>query len=110
MSLTKEQIANAVNLIDAICQDPNSEPFLEPVAWKELELIDYPQIVKNPMDLGTVKNRLVTGKYATYEDFFTEIQQIWENCKLYNMAGSDIYRICERMERSARREINKFRS
>lgn len=110
MSLSKEQIANAVNLIEAICLDPNSEPFLEPVAWKELELIDYPQIVKNPMDLGTVKSRLLAGEYATYEDCFAEIQLIWDNCKLYNMAGSDIYRICERMERSARRELNKFRS
>ncbi len=73
MSLTKEQITNAVNLIEAICQDPNSEPFLEPVAWKDLELIDYPQIVKNPMDLGTVKNRLVTGNIATYEELFAEI-------------------------------------
>ena len=38
-----------------------------------------------------------------------DIQLIWDNCKLYNMAGSDIYRICERMERGARRELNKFR-
>lgn len=42
MSLSKEQIANAVNLIEAICQDPNSVPFLEPVDWKELGLTDYP--------------------------------------------------------------------
>ena len=37
------------------------------------------------------------------------MQLIWDNCKLYNMAGSDIYRICERMERAARRELNKYR-
>ena len=110
MSLSKGQIQNTINLIENICQDPNSEPFLEPVAWKELELLDYPAIVKNPMDLGTVKTRLIDGEYATYEDCFVEIQLIWDNCKLYNMAGSDIYRICERMERSARRELNKFRS
>ena len=44
-----------MKLIDVISSDPNAEAFLEPVDWKELELLDYPDIVKNPMDLGTVK-------------------------------------------------------
>jgi hypothetical protein len=30
-------------------------PFLEPVMWKEWGLLDYPKVIKNPMDLGTVK-------------------------------------------------------
>ena len=29
--------------------------FLKPVPWKEWNLSDYPDIVKKPMDLGTVK-------------------------------------------------------
>ncbi len=61
------------------------------------------------MDLATVKENLSKGIYPTFDAFFAEIQLIWDNCKLYNMMGSDIYKICERMERSARREINKFR-
>ena len=40
----------AVALIDAISADPYSEPFLEPVEWKELGLLDYLTIVKKPMD------------------------------------------------------------
>lgn len=30
------------------------EPFREPVAWKEWGLDDYPKIIKQPMDLGTI--------------------------------------------------------
>ena len=30
-------------------------PFLEPVLWKEWGLVDYPKVIKHPMDLGTVK-------------------------------------------------------
>ena len=28
---------------------------MNPVPWKEWKLFDYPEIVKNPMDLSTVK-------------------------------------------------------
>lgn len=32
-----------------------SAPFKEPVDWQGLGLTDYPIIVQNPMDLGTIK-------------------------------------------------------
>lgn len=57
------------------------------------------------MDLLTVKEKLMAGKYGTYEEVFGEVQLIWDNCKLYNMAGSEIYKICERMEKTAKRMV-----
>lgn len=36
-------------------------------------LLDYPQIVKNPMDLGTIKEGIMSGKYSTYEEVFNDI-------------------------------------
>ncbi len=62
------------------------------------------------MDLGTVKSKLLRGEFETCDEFLGYIQLIWDNCKTYNMAGSEIYKICERMEKSSRREISKFRS
>lgn len=41
---------------------------------KELGLLDYPQIVKRPMDFSTIKKTLQKGgKYETYEDVFSEV-------------------------------------
>lgn len=40
------------------------EPFKEPVDWERLELLDYPDIVKNPMDLGTLK--VFSFLYSSY--------------------------------------------
>jgi hypothetical protein len=108
-TLTQEQVKSCLQLIDVISSDPNAEAFLTPVEWEELGLMDYPTIVKNPMDLQSVRDNLESDKYDTFEKCFADIQLIWDNCRLYNRAGSDIYRICERMERSARRELNKFR-
>lgn len=61
------------------------------------------------MDLQTIKQKLASNSYDSVDACFADVQLIWDNCKLYNMAGSDIYRICERMERAARRELNKYR-
>lgn len=33
------------------------DAFLEPVDWKALGLTDYPIVIKQPMDLGTIKVR-----------------------------------------------------
>ena len=107
--LSKDQIQSALNLLETVSADPNAQPFLEPVDWQELDLLDYPKIVKNPMDLGTVKAKLLKGEYQTLEEFIAQIQLIWDNCKSYNMAGSVIYKICERMERSYNRELSKFK-
>jgi hypothetical protein len=41
-----------------------SQPFLEPVDWKALGIPDYPTIIKNPMDLGTISKKLKENKYT----------------------------------------------
>jgi len=63
------------------------------------------------MDFATIKNALLKGgKYITFDDVFAEIQLIWDNCKTYNMAGSEIYKLAEYMEKLSKRTIQKFRS
>ncbi len=62
------------------------------------------------MDFNTLKTNLLDGKFTTYEDFLSDLQLIWDNCKLYNMIGSEIYKLAERMEKMSRREIQKFKS
>jgi hypothetical protein len=76
----------------------------------ELALLDYPNIVKRPMDFDTLKKNLLAAKFSTYEEYLLDLQLIWDNCKLYNMAGSEIFKLSERMEKMSRREIQKFKS
>lgn len=40
-----------------------SEWFLEPVDYVKLALVDYPRIIKRPMDLGTIRKKLEGGTY-----------------------------------------------
>ena len=75
----------------------------------ELGLNDYPEIIKNPMDLKKVRKNLTRGKYKIYQDFFKDINLIWENCKQYNKQGSDIFALADHMDKLSKRLINEFR-
>lgn len=53
--VTKEENAKITQIIEAIEADPKSLDFLEPVDTVSLGLDDYLTIIKNPMDISTVK-------------------------------------------------------
>lgn len=75
----------------------------------DLGLNDYPELIKKPMDLSTLRKNLAKGRYKRYEEFFKDIQLIWDNCKTYNIQGSDIYKQAEGLEKISKRFVNKFK-
>lgn len=97
--MNQEQISKHLNTLNILCQDKDSFLFLMPVNFIELQLHDYPYIVKRPMDLGTVRANLASGLISSKEEFVSEVNLIWKNCKLYNLDGSEIYRKAEKMEK-----------
>ena len=76
-----------------IMKNPAAGAFLIPVDWKALKLPTYPKIVKTPMDLGTVQQKLESARYNKVEDFIGDVEQVWKNAKLFNLEGSDIYEV-----------------
>ena len=66
----------------------NSAEFRYPVNYEALGLLDYPLIIKKPMDLSTANNNLKNGKYKYIEECLNDIQLIWDNCKHFNAEGS----------------------
>lgn len=69
---------------------PEGGAFRTPVDWKTMGLLDYPQIIKHPMDLGTIKSNLEAGKYSSKEEVAADIRLVWTNCMLYNTDGSEV--------------------
>jgi hypothetical protein len=53
--ITKEEVTKLKEIIEGIEADPKAYDFLEPVDHQGLGLFDYTTIVKNPMDLSTIK-------------------------------------------------------
>ena len=71
-------------------------------------LTDYPLIVKNPMDLGSVKKKLVNSKYQFVEEALDDIQLVWDNCKIYNQAGSWIHTIADKLDKMCKKMIKNY--
>uniref|UniRef100_A0A1A9VP08 PHD finger protein 10 n=1 Tax=Glossina austeni TaxID=7395 RepID=A0A1A9VP08_GLOAU len=66
----------------------HSWPFLLPVNTKQFPT--YRKIIKNPMDLSTIKKRLQDLSYKSREDFCVDVRQIFDNCEMFNEDDSPV--------------------
>lgn len=55
---------------------------LYPESYEDLP--DYRDVVKTPMDLELMAEKLDRGEYLTSEDFLKDIELIRDNCYEYN--------------------------
>jgi hypothetical protein len=56
---------------------------------------DYFEIIKNPMDFGTIKERLDSNFYLFANQFKADVELVFYNCFLYNPDDLPITRICQ---------------
>ncbi len=71
--LTKEEYISLDQILISLSKEKEAENFQFPVNYKELKLIDYPTIIKKPMDLGTIKEKLQEGKYKSSKSCLDDI-------------------------------------
>jgi len=73
-------------------------PFLKPVDAEGLGLHDYYEIIKKPMDLGTVKRKMEERDYRSAQEFAEDVRQIFHNCYRYNPADSDVAKMGRKLQ------------
>lgn len=88
--MSREETNKALLFLKHLETQPEAYEFLYPVDYKTLGLDDYPLIIKNPMDLSTVKKKVKSGKYSNLSEVVADVSLIWDNCRTYNMVGSVI--------------------
>ncbi|PIN02476.1 hypothetical protein CDL12_25010 [Handroanthus impetiginosus] len=71
--------------------------FNTPVDVVKLNIPDYFDVIKNPMDLGTIKSKLTAGKYSSPLDFLADVRLTFTNAKTYNPPGTDVHIMAETM-------------
>jgi Bromodomain/HMG (high mobility group) box/Chromo (CHRromatin Organisation MOdifier) domain len=88
-------------VLDRLCNDGFANIFLEPVDTNTFP--DYEEIVDQPMDLGTIREKLRTKKYMAPENFARDMRRVWNNCKVYNQHGSAIWFVADYMSKQFER-------
>jgi bromodomain-containing factor 1 len=79
--------------------EPYSYPFLAPVDAIALNIPDYPKIIKHPMDLGTIDNKLKEQQYANADEFHSDVKLVFKNCYKYNGVDSPIAGLAKQLEK-----------
>ncbi|GJN21509.1 hypothetical protein PR202_gb08991 [Eleusine coracana subsp. coracana] len=68
-----------------------SHIFNVPVDVEKLNIPDYRDIIKHPMDLGTVKSKLDSGSYKSPLDFAADVRLTFNNAMTYNPRGHAVH-------------------
>lgn len=105
--ITDEEIKKLEKIFDTIERDNQAYEFLAPVDYVALNILDYPKIITHPMDLGTVKKNLLNGEYKIFQDFMSDLNLIWKNCRTYNLPGSEIVKMANHCDKKMKSLIDK---
>ena len=105
--ITDDEIKKLEKIFDTIERDNQAYEFLAPVDYVALNILDYPKIITHPMDLGTVKKNLLNGEYKIFQDFMSDLNLIWKNCRTYNLPGSEIVKMANHCDKKMKSLIDK---
>ncbi|CAN8251793.1 unnamed protein product [Cochlearia groenlandica] len=78
-------------LLDRLWSHKKAWPFRAPVDPVLLNIPDYFTLIKHPMDLGTIRNRLHKDEYSSPMDFAADVRLTFSNSMVYNPPGNQYH-------------------
>ncbi|KAJ7242351.1 hypothetical protein B0H12DRAFT_1132403 [Mycena haematopus] len=82
--------------------------FLKPV--KPAQVPGYSDLIKRPMDLGTMAVKVQRGRYRSLEDFAEDFRLVTGNAKIFNPPGSIYHTEADKLEVWGLDQISKAAS
>lgn len=79
--------------------EPAGEPFRKPVDVVKYGCFDYYYYVKHPIDLSTIRDRLVNHQYKDAWRFVADIQLMLANAYLFNKKGTPVYEYTNKLSK-----------
>ncbi|KAG1943261.1 bromodomain-containing protein 3a isoform X4 [Pimephales promelas] len=73
-------------------------PFYKPVDAEALELHDYHDIIKHPMDLSTVKKKMDSREYQDAQSFAADVRLMFSNCYKYNPPDHEVVAMARKLQ------------
>lgn len=85
-------------MVRTLLKHEDAWPFAKPVDTVKLNIPDYFDIIKHPMDLGTIKTQITNGHYDTVDALADDIRLVFINTRTYNKPDSDICIMAKNVE------------
>ncbi|XP_072244856.1 bromodomain testis-specific protein [Leuresthes tenuis] len=73
-------------------------PFYTPVDAVALGLHDYHDIIKQPMDLSTVRKKMDQREYAHAKEFAADVRLMFSNCYRYNPPAHEVVYMARKLQ------------
>jgi len=85
------------SLVHLVASHPDARPFVDAINPEEVP--DYYDVIKDPLYLELIKERVDGGEYyATLEMFAADFRLMFNNCRLYNAPDTVFFKCATRLE------------
>ena len=75
-----------------------ADPFLVKVDPVALNIPTYFNVIRQPMDFGTIQQKLNQGEYESAREFDQDAQLVFANCYKFNPAGHPIHEVGKQLQ------------
>ena len=79
-------------------QHRHSLPFREPVDAVKLEVPNYYDVIKEPMDFGTIERKLKSDVYSCSKECLDDFNKVFSNCYAFNITDSEMISAAKDLE------------
>ena len=81
-----------------LCRYKTALPFLKPVNCIQLKIGDYYKVIDNPMDMQTIKRRMMCLWYTSAQECLEDFKLMFNNCYKFNSCDNYVYKAGKKLE------------
>ncbi|CAO3616923.1 unnamed protein product [Cunninghamella echinulata] len=89
-------------------ESPHAFEFLRPVDPIKQGIPQYNEIIKKPMDLGTIKSKLKNNQYLSVQQFDDDLRLMFNNCYIFNPPNTYVYNEAKQLEHVYNKEFKAY--
>ncbi|KAI9488830.1 hypothetical protein BDB00DRAFT_25073 [Zychaea mexicana] len=104
----KTDLEKCAAILSHIMENQHAFEFLRPVDPVKQNIPHYFQVIKNPMDLGTVKAKLSNNEYDDPRQFDSDVRLMFSNCYSFNPLGTYVFNEGQQLEQEYKAEWRQW--
>lgn len=107
VEMTAQEKRFCLSLLKQLMKHKRAYAFNQPVDPVAFNIPDYFDVIKRPMDLGTVNEKLNQDRYPTFQSVLDDIELIFYNCYLYNNITDPVCQDAKKLEEYYHKQLRK---